>query len=102
MKLSLPHWAGIAISLAAAILTWVMAEQASGNLVLPATLATLCIVVSKVLGLLTVSVYPAVNAKSVREDGNIVISKASVYLPPPPPDSTTEITQPEINVPRKP
>lgn len=102
MKLTLPHWAGIAISLAAAILTWVMAQQASGNLVLPATVATLCIVVSKVLGLLTVSVYPAVNAKAVRADGNLVISTASAGRYPPPPDSAAEITQPEINVPRKP
>jgi len=101
MELKLPHWAGIAISLAAVIVTWATAEQSSGHLVLPAAVVTALIIASKVLGLLSVSVNPAANAKAVRATGALVIAPSGTMVPPAP-DSTIEVTQPDVLAARKP
>jgi len=50
-NLKLPHWAQLAIALAVIVVTWVMNEQASGALVLPAAVVSVLTVVKTVLGL---------------------------------------------------
>jgi len=103
MELKLPHWAGIAISLAAVIVTWATAEQSSGHLVLPAAVVTALIVASKILGLLSVRVSPAANARAVRATGALVIAPSVTgTMVPPAPDSTIEVTQPDVLAARKP
>ena len=72
MKFTLHHWAGLALGIATIILTWAMQQQASGQLVLPAIAVTVLVVVSKIVGLLSVSVNPAANARSAIAAGDVV------------------------------
>jgi hypothetical protein len=103
VKLTLPHWAGLALGIATIFLTWAMQQQASGQLVLPAIAVTVLVVVSKIVGLLSVSVNPAANARAAIATGAVVpASIAQRPLIPTPVDSSTEVTQPDAGTPRSP
>lgn len=72
MKLTLPHWAGIALALAAIVIAQVMAAQSSGALVIPAEALSVLVIVSKVISLLNVSINPAANARAAIAAGDVV------------------------------
>jgi hypothetical protein len=64
--MKLPHWAQLALGLAHVIIVWLIAQNASGNLTLAATVVTLLVVVDKTIALLTDSVPSALAAKRAR------------------------------------
>lgn len=72
MKLTLPHWVGIALALAAIVIAQVIAEQSSGQLAIPAEALTVLVIASKVISLLNVSINPAANARAAIAAGDVV------------------------------
>lgn len=51
--MKLPHWAQILLGLAVVVITWVMQQNSSGALVLPAVAVTVLTVVKTTIGLLS-------------------------------------------------
>lgn len=72
MRLTLPHWVGIALALAAIVIAQVIAEQSSGQLAIPAEALTVLVIVSKIVSLLNVSINPAANARAAIAAGDVV------------------------------
>ena len=72
IRLQLPHWADLAVSLVVCIIAWVAREQNSGALTLPATAITALTLVSLVLGTLSTSANPAANMRAAVASGDAV------------------------------
>lgn len=65
-QIKLPHWAFMALGLVAIVITWIMNQQADGQLVLPATVLTVLTVLRTVIGMLAPSVSAKVNVAAAR------------------------------------
>lgn len=65
-NLKLPHWAQMLIALAAVVVTWIMQQSAAGTLVLPAVAMTALVVLNTIIGILSPSAKPSVNASAVK------------------------------------
>ena len=51
MKLTLPHYVMLGLGLATVVLTWVMQQESSGALVLPATVVSALVVLKTIIGI---------------------------------------------------
>lgn len=60
-NLKLPHWAQILLGLATVVLAWVMQQESSGALVLPAAAVTAITLVKTLVGVFSSSASPATN-----------------------------------------
>ena len=69
MNITLPHWAQMALGVTTVILVWVMQQESSGQLVLPAAAVSAIVLVKTIIGLLTPSISLAANLKSVVDAG---------------------------------
>jgi hypothetical protein len=65
MKLTLPHYFQIGLGLVAVILTWVMQQNSSGALVLPAAVVSALVVLKTVIGVFSTSANPDANVAAV-------------------------------------
>jgi heme A synthase len=65
MQVKLPHWAQLLFAFLAVALAWLMQQQTSGNLTLPAWGVTILSLVNVALGWWSTSVSPSLNAKAV-------------------------------------
>ena len=74
--MKLPHWLLIASSLATVVLSWLQQQQLAGTLVLPAVAVTALAVLSTLLGVLSPSSMPTVNAKAVDKAESAAIDSA--------------------------
>jgi hypothetical protein len=75
--MKLPHWAQLVLAFLIVAITWVMNEQASGQLVVPSVVMTILTVVKTVIGMLTDSVPSALAA---RRAGLAAAAKASTAM----------------------
>ena len=105
MKLDfkLQHYASLALPIAGLVISEILAANSSGSLALSAHVLQAPIVAGKIQSLLTVSIDPAANARAALATGAVVpASIAQGPRFPTPTDSSTEVTQPDASVPRKP
>lgn len=72
VAMKLPHWAQLVLGLAVVVITWIMAQNASGQLVLPAILVTVLTIVKTTIGMLTDSV----STSSARTTGGRAVAIA--------------------------
>ena len=65
MSLKLPHYFQIGLGLAGVILTWVVQQTTSGDLVLPASVMSVILVLKTLIGVLSTSAVPGKNTAAV-------------------------------------
>ena len=75
MKLTLPHYVMLGLGLATVVLTWVMQQESSGALVLPATVVSALVVLKTIIGIFSTSANPAANEAAV--DRAVLAKKVS-------------------------
>jgi hypothetical protein len=61
MNITLPHYVQMALGLASVILVWVMQQQSSGALVLPAAVVSGLVILKTIIGLLSPSISGPTN-----------------------------------------
>jgi hypothetical protein len=102
MKLTFPHWVGIALAVAAIVIAQVMAAQASGQLLIPAEALTVLVIVSKVISLLNVSINPAANTRAALATGDVVPATIGEREDMKIAATRNEVTMPDVGATRKP
>lgn len=65
-NVKLPHWAMLAISIASAVVAWLIAHNASGDITLPAAVVGALPFVQTAIGWLSPSTMPTANLRAAR------------------------------------
>jgi hypothetical protein len=74
--MKLPHWAQLLLGLAVVIITWVMQQNSSGALVLPAVAVTVLTIVKTTIGLMSDSM----KTSAARAAGEVIVGIAAAFL----------------------
>jgi hypothetical protein len=78
--IKLPHWALVGLSLTAAILSWLVAHNASGDFVLPATILGIIPIAQMVIGMLSPSVVTSTNVLAAKRAGAAVTVACLMFV----------------------